>query len=364
MRSITIVFLTLLVFMSCTKIDSYDSVLLELSADPRSEAIFATIAIQMKQSQGFDRVIALLNTLVDDSRKQLHDTNKLFTAVDARCQVDSNRFADKLDYYTNRNNQLTLAIEAAAEAQTNAEATTKALNEDSATVSAFLTAAVSRHNEERTELENRINNAKSAVKDADDAIEAVNSWNVANKGASFVEMKLKKLTTSYLQVKSYHIIIPQSFIQMAASDDQVKTRLLEWLASLKVSLLQVETDLTTLLGERNNLFNQVEAAARNLVTAYTTEVELLKKEANIYQGSAEGLRTAQKDAASLRDTNRGLVDANKVYCSTERTNFNTAKTTLESQISLFKEIRSYFRNNYEKINQFVKDKYNNAPSLK
>ena len=358
MRS-TIVFLTLLVFMSCTKIDSFDSVLLEMSSDPRSEAIFATMAVQLKTRGGFDRVIALLNQLVEDSKSQLHDSNKLFKATDARCDVDTARFAEKQTYYENRYAQLSDAVAAANEEKAYAENTLKAIGEANTIVSEFLKAEKERHAEDRTLYEQRVNNAKDAVKHAEDAIKAVNEWNSPSQ-SSFVQTKLNNLSASYLQVKSFQLVIPKSFVQLAATDDQVKNRLQEWLTSLRLTLLDAQSELEATFTSHQESWGTLEKAAQELIDEYDKDSKTLKTDSAIFETTAKNFAEAQEGVVTLRNQNSGLVDANKSYCTTERGNYDAAKKNIEEQIRLFKEIRTYFRGNYEKINQFIKDKYKTA----
>jgi hypothetical protein len=355
----TIFFLTLLVFMSCTKIDSYDSVLLEMSSDPRSEAIFATMAVQLKTHGGFDRVIALLNQLVDDSKKQLHDSNKLFKATDARCEVDTARFNERQTYYENKYSQLSDLVAAANEEKTYAENTLKALGEAETIASTFLKNEKERHQEDRALYDERVSNAKAAVKHAEDAIKAVGEWNSSSQ-TSFVQTKLNTLTESYLQVKSFHLVIPQSFVQLAASDDQVKNRLEEWLASLRLTLLEAQSDMEATLSTHQESWDNIEKSTQELIDEYTKDTRTLKTDSEVFETTASTLSQSQEGVVALKDQNQGLVDANKNYCTTERGNYEAAKKNIEEQIKLFKEIRTYFRGNYEKINQFVKDKYNAA----
>src|SRR5687768_6305456 len=110
---LTVLYLALLVFTSCTDVDmnmdmdlstdldmeTTDPILLEFSQDERAEAIFATMAIQMEQSGGFDRILALLTELVVDGRRQLHQAIKTWRRSSARCEVSSAGLRERQDYY-------------------------------------------------------------------------------------------------------------------------------------------------------------------------------------------------------------------------------------------------------------------------
>ncbi len=358
MRS-TIVFLTLLVFISATKIDSFDSAFIEMTSDPRSEAVFATMAVQLTQSGGFDRVLALLNELVDDGRKQLHDATKLYKGTEARCDVSTMRFSERQNFYDNKNVQIQEAVAVASGELTYAQNTVKALGEGWNLMTAFLAAEQSRHAEEAQLFETRLKNAADAVKSSEDAIKAVDQWKTVAQKA-FVQIKLEKVTQAYLEVKSFQLVIPNSFLELAASDDQVRTRLLEWLGSLRLTLLEAKNNIENLYKIRQELWATIESAVADLVKTYDTDSTGLKKDSAVFESALKALNSSLQTFKSLASQNSGLIDSNKTYCDNETSNFSKAQNALNEQIKLFRDIRSYFRNNYEKINGFVKDKYNTS----
>jgi len=62
--------------------------------------------------------------------------------------------------------------------------------------------------------------------------------------------------------------------------------------------------------------------------------------------------------ADLVLRNTGLIAANDSYCSVEKDNYTQVKDAIEQQLALFRDIRVYFKDNYSKINKFVKQAYN------
>ena len=356
----TILFLTLLVFISCSssKINSYDSVLLEMSADPRSEAIFATMAIQLKQNGGFDRVLALLTDLVEDGRKQLHDATKLWQATEARCDVSTMKFKERQDYYTNAKNHLSAHVDQVTAEQTYASSSVTFLDNAATTIAAYQTKRAAGQIEEETYLNGRIADAKAGVDATQVAIDLVKNWNTAKAPAtSFLQAKLDIVAQSYLKVKEHKIVIPSTFVQLAASDDQVRQRLLEWLQSLKLTFLELQNKFEESHTKRVALWAKINTASGELAGIYATDSKSFKDAVTLY---VEYVQTAQSSITlftELSNDNIKLVTANENYCGVEKTNYSTAKTTIEDQLKLFKDVRNYFSNNYAKLSDFVKGKY-------
>ncbi len=329
-----------------------------MSADPRSAAIFATMSIQLKQNGGFDRVLALLTDLVEDGRKQLHDATKLWQATEARCDVSTMKFKERQDYYTNAKSQLTAHVNQVSAEQTYASSSVSFLNDSAKTVADFHTKHSANQIEEDAFLNGKIAFAKAGTDATQVAIDLVKDWNSAKApNTSFLQAKLEAVAQSYLQVKEHKIVIPSTFVQLAANDDQVRQRLLEWLQSLKLTFLEVQNKFEDTYKWRVDNWAKINAAAAELAEIYSADAKSYKDAITLY---AEYVKTAQSSITlftDLSDENTKLVAANSNYCGVEKTNYSTAKTTIEDQLKLFKEVRTYFSNNYGKLSEFVKGKY-------
>lgn len=336
-------------------IDSYDSVLLEIANHPSSEAVFATMAVQLKADGGFDRVLALLNELVEDGRSQLHKANLIWRATSSRCEVTTMKFNERQEYYESRHEVLVSESDDAEKEAGYAADTTAFLGTAQEWFTKFAAEEKARHEAESKALEAVLADATEAVTSVEAAIAAVNDWQA--QGTAFVQTALNKLTTSYLQVNKYKIVIPESFVQMAASDEAVKTRLLEWLSSLRVSFAESKDEAESVIKAKNTLWGQIETGVAALLEIYTTDSKFSAgQHANLVEDSIS-LKASAELFTRLISDNANLVKANAEYCSVEKTNYEKVKTVLDEQLALFKKIRDYFRTNYAKINKFVKEKY-------
>jgi hypothetical protein len=358
MRS-TIFFLSLLVFISCstTEIETMDSALLELSSDPSAEAIFATIAIQLKadHSEGFDRVLGLLNDLITDGKKQLHSATKVWRYTQSRCEVSSMRFKERQSYYENRQHLAAdAADEAAAEAATTLDNNSFMENSSKYFVG-FRAAEQTLHAAVLKALTGRAAAAKVAVANADHAVDTVKNWHVS--GTAFVQSALEKVADSYLQVKNYKIEVPTSFVEMAASDAQVRTRLLEWLASLRITFFEQQTDLESELKHSQEGWSVLIGQVNELIATYGRDVVANAAQISLFTSSQKGNRETAGLFSKLSHDNARLVVANADYCKVERDSFEKVRSTIEGQIKVFVDVRNYFRTNYAKLSNFIKHKY-------
>jgi hypothetical protein len=353
----TIVFLSLLVLMSCTKIDSYDTALLELSSNPSSEAIFATIALQLKAdaNEGFDRVLGLLNELVDDGRNQIHEANKLYRATAARCDVSQMKFNERQFYYDNR--QRGLADEAVEAGNLSAAAADNAafLSSSSDFVGKFRAQEVTAQDNLSKEYEVVLASTDQAVANVVSAIDSVKNWNAGS--ASFVQEKIQKITASYLQLHSFKLVVPQSFLQMAASDEQVRTRLLEWLEALRVSFVELRNEIQDRADRTAKIASDLKSEIDDLLALYETDAQYSREQKLVFAEQQNSLNEAAALFQKLASDNVQLVAANEEYCRVEKSEYERVKAVLENQLKVFQDIREYFRTNYSKISKFIKDKY-------
>jgi polyhydroxyalkanoate synthesis regulator phasin len=335
---------------------SYDNVLLEISSNPSSEAIFATMSMQLKSEGGFERVLALLNSLVEDGKKQLHEAKKIWGATSSRCDVSTYKFHEKQDFYENRLNTLIQEVDESNTEVSNCSWMVQALGESQAWFQTFYDNEVSIHATEAALLNEILADSEAALDSVNEAIESVQNWTPAS--ASFLQTSLKKITASYLQLHKFNIVVPSSFVQMAASDAAVKTRLLEWLNTLRVSFLDAQSSASDALASKQAIWTEIESQTQDLIATYVDDIEDFNDKQELFTENLTNLEGAVTIFQQLVDNNSQLVQSNSDYCDIEQTNFENAKDVLESQLALFKQIRDYFKTNYAKINQFVKDKYN------
>ena len=359
MRS-TIVFLTLLVFISCSTkmLTSYDSVLLQFSSDPKAEAVFATMAIQLKQTGGFDRVLALLNELVEDGRKQLHDANKLWRETEARCDVSTMKFNERQDFYATRAAHLAEAVLEATQEKGVSQASSEFMANASVVFKAFLEKEVARHDSDIAMITGVVQAHEEAITSCDAAIKAVQEW---TEGTAFVQTALKKVTDAYLQVKSFHIFIPNSFVELAANDQQVRQRLLEWLSSLRLVILDAKSTFEKDLKDGEAFWDSIEVAVEDLLAVYTGDAVFATAQIQTFEDAITMNDTSKALFDQLVSKNSALVTANAEYCGVEQNNYVAAKALMEEQLAMFRDIRTYFKDHYADINKFIKEKYASTP---
>jgi len=349
-----------LLLISCSEsIDDFtpDSILLELASDPASEAVFATMSIQLKQSGGFDRVLALLNELVEDGRKQLHTANKLWRASHASCEVSEMKLKERQEFYETRANALVDAFNMAEEEKAKAMDTIQSRRKSSDIYGKILKAEQDRHAAEEKVLKGRVSVLADAITNTNAAVTAVQNWTPDTKPA-FIQKHLEDVAASYLETHSYKVMIPESFVELGATDLQVRQRILEWLGILRITFQEASNNWTEVLAGRKKLWDNIEvelgAGAKDLNDDANTLTAAIK----FIDDNRKNLQDARDLFQKLVKDNGDLIVSSKKYCDVEKQNYTSVKDTLEKQLKLFRDIRAYFKNNYSKINKFVKTKYN------
>jgi hypothetical protein len=357
MRS-TILFLALLVFVSCSTemIDSYDSVLLEMATDPRSEAVFATMSVQLKQQGGFDRVLALLNQLVDDGRKQLHVANKIWRKTEARCDVSTMKFAERQNFYENKETVLTQIVSEMHKEKNDAGSSSASMKIYAQWFEGFNRRNVLRKAESAANLNKRYLAAQKAVEATKKAIKTVAEWK-ANRKVALIQEDLEAVSASFLELKDFDLVIPESFVELAASDKKVRQRLLEWLGQLRVTFIEIADHYQQKAAARNDIFVRQIEAIKALLNKYTLDITHYKHAITRFSTHIRSAKEALTFYAKLSKQNGKLVIANKEYCRVEKHNYSNTKNLIDGQLVLFGKIKRYFIDNYQKISKFIKRKY-------
>lgn len=374
MRS-TILFLALLVFVSCTTemTESYDSVLLEMATDPRSEAVFATMNVQLKQEGGFDRVLALLNQLVDDGRKQLHVANKIWRKTEARCDVATMKFAERQNYYETKESTLSQLISEMYKEKNDAASSAASMKVYNAWFEGFNRRNVLRKAESAAALNKRYTAAQDAVAATKKAIETVSNWTVRGKAApaarksgskkgkkankSFIQEHLEEVASAFLELKGFELVIPESFVELAADNHKVRRRLLEWLGQLRVTFVEIADHYQQKAAARSEIFGRQIEAVKALLAKYALDSTHAKHAVARFSTHLSSAKEAIEFVAKLSKQNAKLVIANKDYCRVEKHNYSNTKNLIDGQLVLFGKIKRYFIDNYKKISKFIKKKY-------
>jgi hypothetical protein len=331
---------------------------MQISEHPASEAIFATMALQMKADStdvGFSTILGLINDLIDDAKDQLQQNTLTWKKTDARCKISAMSFKDKQAYFSSR----ATVIQNQQNRNGEMEAMMKGNQDYLKRLITFLTNFKKNHSELETALEKGGKDSKTSVEQAitetNAAIESVKQWNTSN--TSFVQEKLEKVALSYLQVHSYKLVIPATLLQTGAGNAVVQKRLVEWLNKLKISfqtkLGMVEDSSAARVGEAKDI---KEKSGKSIKVAekllFSTENGLKS-----YAEAVKQLGHSHELLTGLAAENADLIKSNDDYCKIEKKNFNGSKSNLTEQIEVFKKVRDYFGTNYAKLSNFVKNKY-------
>lgn len=358
MRS-TLIFIGLLLAVSCTSdiIDgSYHPALLEISQDPRADAIFATIAVQMKQESGFQRVQALLNTLADEARKQAHDARKLFQKTITGCDVARHVYKQKAEVITNYISINSHNIKDAKETRAFAKDTVDEQKKASTFFTGFLEREKAEHKAEGDMLDERVKLAKQGSEEVSDLLKIVKNMSTKTE-TSFIQSKLDKISEIYLQTHSMKVFVPASFVETAAQDDQVKQRITEWLNQLNVAFHESQGAWETSLGKRRDVWQKIENQTEDLITNIGINLQRMTVVAQVAKESVQNLEATDAKLNEWKQGNQELMASNEEYCNVEDENFNKAHVELKAQVKLFNKIRDFFRKNYENIDKFIKSNY-------
>jgi len=343
-------------------IDSYDSILLDLANDPRSEAVFATMSMQLKQNAGFDRVLALLNQLVDDGRQQLHVANKIWRKTEARCDVATMKFAERQSYYENRESSLNQLIAEMTKEKSDAASSEASMKVYNAWFDGFNRRNVLRKSESAANLNKRFQAAQEAVAETKKAIETVTSWTTRSKNEKKTDLQdsLKKVATAFVELKDFELEIPESFLELTANDHAVRRRLLEWLGQLRVTFVEIADHYEQKASARNEIFGREIEAVKSLMANYAIDTTHAHNAITAFTKHISSAQAGHEFVAKLSKQNAQLVIANQDYCRVEKHNYTDTKNLIDGQLVIFKGIKTYFINNYKKINDFIKHKYHKS----
>merc|ERR1711957_111676 len=207
----TLIFLTLLFTVSCNIDTSSETAFIELTKDSRAEAVLATVAIQMQQNNGFEKVQSLLSELLNTARENLGAVVESLVAEKATV----------------------------VEAKTNAAGALKSRIALSGVYSGLAASEKGRFATESlfyTGLKNTITEAMHSVAEIDAKL---NSH--APPTPAFVQTSIKKITDSYQKVFNVNIDLPESFIQMSIDNDAAKKRICAWLDDIKATFASISS---------------------------------------------------------------------------------------------------------------------------
>jgi uncharacterized protein (DUF2147 family) len=336
-----------------TEIDPY---LIQINKEPLTEGVFTTMAIQLGTEGGFERVLSLLQQLVEDGKNQLHQITKTWRGVNARCSISKIKLAGRQEFFgahvDNAKRNLAQRVRSNADHVAFRSAATKAR----ALYKAQLNAAISRHSFIRKHFASKQAAYKKALAAVGAAQAAVKNW--SPKGAALIQTTLKNILDVYAQISDVSVVSsPAEFIQASGSDAKVRVRMLQWFGQLKTHLLDARAsfhlDKAT---SRNDAALEKNLAA--IIKALGSAIGEISKAVAYNNQTMKSLSHELGLYGKLAHENEGLVKANNAYCANESTNYHSNEKRIRSEIKLFREILAYFRDHYSRVNDFIRAKYN------
>jgi len=351
----SIIFITLLFAVSC-KIDSSDNAaFIQLTKDPRAEAVLATVAIQMQQNNGFQKVQSLLTELLESARENLHRNNKLYQKAKGRCDIYNHKLAEKDEYLASLVESLNSEKITVEDATSRAGDAISARSELIKQYSAMRKAEEERFKQENSfydSVQNTISDAKSAVN------ELLSNLRATDKPAvSFLQTNIKRVTDAYQKVFNVNIDLPYAFIQMSIDNNAAKQRIVGWLNDINMTFSSMVQEISSDAKNRSENSEAFKAVIDKVNTALQNENINITGLKSKYEGLVEDYNKNINDFTQLKKNNAANLLENENYCKNEETNYGRVKKGSEESVKIYTELLEYFLENYRKITKMINDKY-------
>jgi hypothetical protein len=352
---ISIIFLTLLFTVSCNIDASSDAAFLELSKDARAEAVLATVAIQMQQSNGFEKVQSLLTELLDTARANMHKNNVLNRKATARCQVYNHKLSERSEYLNSVVESLTAEQATVQEAERHASEHIQSSNAMAASYTALNAAEAKRFTAEK----NFYSGLRTTINGALNSVAAVAAQLKVNKPSpKFIQTSIKEITESYSKVFNVNIDLPESFIEMSIDNNAARRRILTWLEDIRGTFSSMIASIDSDAARRNT--NNAK------FTALLTQVAVQLKAENVMMANVRVKYTeltksyASNIAAfsNFRTRNAANLKENTEYCAAESAGYAKVSSNDKSNVRVYEELMTYFLENYRRISSMIAAKYN------
>ena len=351
----TIIFITLLFTVSCNIDASTEATFIQLTKDARAEAVLATVAIQMQQNNGFEKVQSLLSELLNTARENLHNNNMLNQKATARCEIYNHKLAERSEYLNSVVESLTAEKATVIEAEINAGAAVKSRIALGANYSKLAGDEKARFTTEKnfySGLRNTIMEALNSVNDI-----AAKLKSNAPPTPAFVQTSIKKVTESYHKVFNVNIDLPEAFIQMSIDNDAAKKRIIQWLDDIKMTFSSMVNSIDEDSKTRSENNTKFEALLEKIVDALKSENENITNIQKKYTSLAKSYDENIASFGEFKTKNAENLKENAEYCATESAAYAKVKANSESNVKIYEELMNYFLENYRKISKMINDKY-------
>jgi len=363
-----LLFITLLVFVSCAidKIDTsveLDSIpeFVQLTSSPISKVFLSAISLRMEESTekraGFAKVMALINELIHDNRKQLQQIRRINERVKGNCLVSNNKLANRernfstlLRYFKARG---ALALSEKSEA-INMQNSRKQQALDYAAAKSRFSVSCSRKTKKWAA---RANDLEASLARINAALKAIADWKPNTKPA-LIEEAVKESVDSYQKTMEYPLSYDSDMIQLAANDNKIRLRLSQWVTMLKASIINA-LDLAQTAGR------EIAAGCKKMDSQLTQIIKLenadavrLGRSINNWTILIKNYGDNEKIYSALSIQTQLVLKANKDWCKVETSNYNSNKGSMEAQLKVFVDLKQWLRKNYSRVRDWLRKKYN------
>lgn len=366
MRS-TILFLVMLYFVHSTTTETTmelenNPAFVELSNHPVSQAFFSAAALRMKEEGskgGFQKIMALMNELIHDNRKQLQNIRKINASTQGECLIVSHKLRDRDVFFKGQTKYFKRRGSVTLDEKTEAINIRNSRNSQNASYGKILGSTTASFGRRSKKWADRCANSQLAVNKANAAIRVVNEWSPRTSG-SFIQKSIKEAADLYSQVKNYPLNVPEELIQLAANDQKLRKRLFQWLNYLKASIVDSLAKCQRVQGSIQRIYTSFRLTVNSLRKALSDDSKKLGQAIENYTTLMKVYSQNERIYSNLADQNNLLIQANSNYCSTEANNFKAAQTVMENQLTTFVKLRSWLTKNFHRIKRWIKRRYANT----
>jgi hypothetical protein len=309
------------------------------------------------QSAGFTKVMALINELIHDNRKQLQQIRRMNERVKGQCLISNNKlanrersFANNLRYFKSHG---ALALSEKSEA-INMQASRKHQAADYAAAQKKYNLAFAEKNKKWA---TRVADLKLAVTHVDAALKAIATWTPSTK-TSFIEEEVQKSVNAYQKTLEYPITFDSDMIQLAASDNKIRQRLFEWVNMLKAAIIDALSFAQSAHKEVTSLHHTMDQQLTNIIKLENADVARLTQSINNWTILIKNYNDNEKIYSALSTQTTNVLKANREWCNVETANYNKNKASMEEQLKVFVGLKEWLRKNYSRVRTWLRKKYN------
>jgi len=336
----------------------------QLTSSPISRGLLSMISLQLRTREemssptetGFGKVMAMINLLIKDNRRQLQSIVQINHRVEGQCLVSMNTLKNRASNFKSLSEYFKLKTNNALREKSESLNMKNSRLAHAASYSATLVRMKRKFLHDHKQWKDRISTANSAIEKTDSALKLVKEWK-PNTPNALIEKSIVEAIELYQNVNHFPLDYDSAFVELAANDLKVRRRLYQWLNLLKATLVnslsfahtsKIEVakffqDLESLINQIIKLLNQDSKRLDHIIQNVTSLLKSYGGNEEIYTGL-------------LRET-RLVIDANKNWCKIEMDNFKGSKERMSEQLKIFVELKHWFRSNYGKVRAWIAKKY-------